>query len=96
MHLVHHVAEGILQYVCILKNPKICSGGRWIGDLSEALNILSGGRSICEVQRGKNLEILRRAKLMFDIVRLKNEERAVLHQQKHHAVFKRACALIAS
>ena len=78
----------------ILRDPAICDArGRWIGDLAEGLNILSGGRSLRQVRRGKNLRILNRAGLMFDRVSVGEGEFCFLYKQKWHSAFKRAVAL---
>lgn len=92
----YKAAKGIAKYQRILKNPKICVRGRWVGDFDEALNILSGGRSEYQVKHGKNVRILRRANLMFDIIKIDGQERCVLYLKKWHPTFKRACAMLAS
>lgn len=89
-----HAAKRLPKYSRILRDPAICDAkGRWIGDINEALNILSGARTLKQVRRGKNLRILNRAGLMFDRMSIGNDEFAFLYKQKWHRVFKRAITL---
>lgn len=88
-------ARGNKKYQRILKNPNICDKrGRWIGDLQEGINILSGGRTLVQVRKGKNLRILHRAGLMFDTLPVGSQFFCVLYPQKHHRAFLKAVSLI--
>ena len=90
-------AKGNKKYQGILKNRKICDGkGRWHGDFDEMVFILSGARDIQQVKRGKNIQILNKAGLMFDTFMVGEEQYCVLYAQKWHRQFKRAVALVNS
>jgi hypothetical protein len=82
------IAQGVLQ------NPDICTNGKWIGDLDEALAILRGARSIGQYSRGKNVRILRRVGLMFDSDYSATELRAFLYARKNHRAYRQARALL--
>ena len=88
-------ARGSRKYQHILKNPKICDKrGRWVGDLQEGINILSGGRTLLQVRKGKNLRILNKAGLMFDTMSIGEEQFCFLYHQKLHRAFLKAKALL--
>lgn len=88
-------AKGNKKYQRILQDRQICDGkGNWRGDFDEALSILSGARTISQVQRGKNLGILNKAKLMFDTFMIGDEQFCVLYRQKWHRLLKHALALV--
>jgi hypothetical protein len=77
----------------ILQNPKICRAGKWVGDLNEAVGVLLVARTIDGVRRGKNVQTLNKAKLMFDAPIIGGEQYCFLYPQKWHAAFNHALAL---
>ena len=77
----------------ILKNPKICHSGRWIGDIDEGVSILSDARIHKQVRIGKNLRILNKAGLMFDTLAVAGTPFCFLYKQKWHRQFLQAVAL---
>ncbi len=87
-------AKGSAKARGILKNPKICKGGRWIGDIDEGVSILSGARTLKQVRNGKNLRILNKAGLMFDTLAVGGNQMCFLYKQKWHRAFLRAVALV--
>jgi len=99
--LKNRAATGDLRAKAILEDPVISDGrGNWRGDLQEALAILYGGRHpgrepepADPVRRGKNVRILRRAKLVFDRGHCGSNLVVYLYPRKYYRLFARARAL---
>jgi hypothetical protein len=77
----------------VLKNPKICRSGCWIGDLDEGVSIWSGARTLEQVRKGRNLQSLNKAGLMFDTMSIGGTQTCFLYKQKWHRPFLQAVAL---
>lgn len=93
--LRNRAAQGCQKSAAILANREICDGhGRWQGDLEEALAILCGGRTLRQYRRGKNVGILRSARVMFDRAWRGDRQVLYLYPARYHAAFKRARALV--
>ena len=80
----------------ILNNPKICCRGRWRGDIDEAVSILRGARDEVNLDRLKNVRILRRSNLMFDSAYHGEQETCYLYPRKYHQLFLKARALVSN
>ena len=88
--------RGDKKYKEILRNRKICDArGRWIGDIEEGIGILRVGRKPGQVRRCKNVQILNRARLMFDSRFVGNDQFCFLYPQKFHALFSKAVGMAA-
>jgi hypothetical protein len=61
--------------------------------MDEVISILSGARTLEQLQRGKNQGILRRPKLMFDVAYRGEDQVLYLYPRRFHRVFVRARAL---
>ena len=73
----------------ILANPNICKGGKWYGDIDEALSILSQGFTPSNLER-RNLKILKNChpQLLFHARVVDGEVRYFLYPAKHHVAYK--------
>lgn len=90
-------AAGSKRHQRLLKDPHIFDGdGNWHGNLSEAIATLYGARTLGQVRRGKNLQILNKAGLMFDSLMIGTEQFCFLYKQKWHTEFKKALTLAKS
>ena len=90
-------AAGSKRHQRLLKDPHIFdSDGNWRGNLSEAIATLYGARTLGQVRRGKNLQILNKAGLMFDSLMIGTEQFCFLYKQKWHSEFKKALTLAKS
>lgn len=87
-------AVGSVRHQRILQNPSICHGGNWSGDISEAISILSGARKPAQVRRGKNVQILNQASLMFDTTMVGGVQVCVLYKRKWHHAYTKAAELV--
>ena len=87
----NHAARGNKKYQRILKNRKIFDPkGQWVGDIDEAISILTGARTEKQAGKGKNVQILRKAGLLFDTFTLGGKQICVLYPRKHHRAFAKA------
>lgn len=74
----------------VLRNPKIFKKGRWVGDIAEAINILLGAQNPSFYDRGKNVGILRKLKLITAITARNGMPVFYLFPAKYRALFHRA------
>jgi hypothetical protein len=94
MLLKNRVAKGDVHAAAILRDPAIGDGhGNWRGDIEEAIAILYGGSRPAQLQRGKNVGILRRANLMFTRARRGEDTVLFLYPRRYHRLFLRARTL---
>lgn len=94
MLLKNRSAKGDPKAKAILEDQEISDGkGNWKGDVEEALEILYGGRRPDQLQRGRNVRILRQSKLMFDRGFRDSAMVVYLYPRKFHRLFIRARAL---
>jgi hypothetical protein len=87
-------AAGNARYQELLTNSSICDAkGNWHGNLDEAIATLYGARKLTQVRHGKNLQILNKAKLMFDTFLIGDQQFCFLYRQKFYRAFRKATSL---
>lgn len=85
-------AAGDARATKILSDPSFSTGGRWVGNIDEALSILCGARRLSQFERGRNVRIMRKAGLMFDIIR-QDDPILFLYPRRFHREFRQAAEL---
>lgn len=94
MLLKNRASRGDINAKGILENPEKSKNGRWLGNLGDAISVLSGARSVAQLNRGKNVRILRKIGLMFDVDHENGEQRVFLYSKKNHRLYRHARRLV--
>lgn len=94
MHLKNRAQRGDIKAKGILENPDKSKNGRWFGNLGDAISVLSGARSVSQLNRGKNVRILKKIGLMFHVDHENGEQRVFLYAKKNHRLYRHARRLV--